>query len=207
MRRLPIIPTLISSLALAACSTTHEFRVAAVGDTEAAAASGAAGPGAGAPLIVASGNVLLGPAGQLVTASGTGATSGIANGTVSGVLPTTTQTVVQLADGASILVNGVGGTLGDAVSLNVAQGQVIGGPVALLGNSLPGVSTGTGTVLGGTPVAGATGGAGSSGGGSGALPANPGQVLAPMPATTSVLQPVTAPITNSVGGTVSLPCC
>ena len=215
------LPLLISSLTLVACSTSHEFRVAAVGDTEAGEASGFApnpgalpgspgafippgSPGVGnptgtppsaPPLIVASGNVLLGPAGQLATGGALNGAAGVVNGTVSAVLLTTTQTVIQLADGASLLVDGVGAALGDAVSIDLAQGQVVGGAQSLVGTSVPGLSSTAGKTLGGTTLA--SGSSGSSGritaGGSSTLPPNAGKVLTPPVGVTAVVQPVVSP--------------
>jgi len=120
-----------SLLALGGCSTTHEFRVAAVGDSSSKAMSEvAAGGPAGAPPIVAAGNALLGPASQLANA---GAGAGLVDGTVSAVLLTTDQTLVQLSNGSTLLLNGVGGTLGDPVSIDLASGRVLGGPSTLAG--------------------------------------------------------------------------
>lgn len=120
-------------LALGGCSTTHEFRVAAVGDSSSEAMSGtAAGGSPGAPLIVAAGNALLGSASQLANFGG-GAGTGLVDGTVSAILLTTDQTLVQLSNGSTLLLNGVGGTLGDPVSIDLASGRVLGGPSTLVG--------------------------------------------------------------------------
>ena len=233
MRSLRKLPFFIAPLALAACSTSHEFRVAAVGDTEAGEAGGVGSgpdgfpgspgvlvppgvPGVGGspglpvggvpsvgpptpspPLIVASGNVLLGPAGQLAIPGGAlSSAAGVVNGTVSAVLLTTSQTVVQLAEGPSLLVDGVGAALGEAVSIDVAKGQVVGGAQSLVGNNVPGASTVTSVAgqLRGSPLGGSSGGstriAGSS---STSLPVDVGKVLSPPLGVTSVIQPVIKP--------------
>ncbi len=244
MRNLPKLPLLVGSLAIAACSTTHEFRVASVGDEVGEVSEFAAGPGAnpdspgvglapgspgvgiapgspgagtpgfpgagnpglpggtpGAvggtgvskpPLIVASGNVLLGPAGIVHAGGAVSTAAGVVNGTVSAVLQTTSQTVVQMADGASVLVNGVGGSLGETVSIDVAQGQVVGGSRSLVGNTVAAVSSSAGRLLGGVSVAGGrtSGSSRVSDGRSGTLPANAGRILTPVTGVTAVLQPV-----------------
>jgi hypothetical protein len=194
-------------LALGACSTTHEFRVASVGDGARASADGAASSGSTAPFIVASGNVFLG-AGTLASPAGTAPATGTASGTISNVLTTTGQTVVELANGAFIVVDGLGGTLGDVVAIDFAQGQLIGDPVALVGqdvisaspvsNTLTGVSTATGDVLGGTSL--------SNGRTSSSLfQSNAGQLLGTKGSTAVVTRPVTR-ITKTVTGTLPL-CC
>src|SRR5207247_3111544 len=134
-----------------------------------------------------SGNLLLGRAGQLTAPIGPVATTGIVNGTVSAVLLTTGQTLVQLSDGGSVLLNGTGGALGDVVSIDLAQGQVVGGP-----NSLVGVN-----VLTSSPTSGqlATASVGSGGslldihapGGS----VSAGGTSNGQPITTSLTQPIT----------------
>jgi hypothetical protein len=230
MRSLQKLALSCIPLTLAACSTSHEFRVAAVGDTEASelaevsAPGGTPGspaglipsgplgvgspggaPGVGssptgtsappAPLIVASGNVLLGSAGQITTGGPVTAAAGVVNGTVSGVLLTTSQTVVRLADGPSVLVDGVGATLGDLVSIDLGQGQVVGGAKSLVGNTVPGVSATAGKVLGAVSGNGAASGAGGrvASGGAPTLPGNVGKVLAPVTGVTSVVQPAIPP--------------
>ena len=206
--------------ALTACSTRHEFRVAAVGDsTVQPTSSNTAIAGPSAPLIVASGNVLLGRAGQLTMPIGPVATTGVVSGTVSAVLLTTGQTLVQLADGASVLLNGTGGALGDIVSIDLAQGQVVGGP-----NSLIGVN-----VLTANPTSGqlATASVGSGGtlldvrAAGGGVTAGPSPVLQPVttpltqpitnvltpPTTTILTQPVSSIPPGTLGGTLGHPCC
>ena len=224
MRSLRTAPLLIVSFTMVACSTTHEFRVAAVGDTDAAELSEAAPPGPGAPLgppgilnpigtpgagvpgvggpvgspgvnpplIVASGNVLLGSAGQLATPGGTGSTVGVASGTVSAVLLTTSQTVVQLADGAAVLVDGVGGTLGDAVSIDLAQGQVVGGPDSLIGNSLRGSAAVASSTVGSASRT-TSASARVTRTATQTLSANVGKVLAPATGVAAVVQPIIDP--------------
>jgi hypothetical protein len=198
--------------ALTACSTRHEFRVAAVGDsTVQPTSSNTTIAGLTAPLIVASGNVLLGRSGQLTSLSGPVATTGVINGTVSAVLLTTNQTLVQLADGASVLLNGTGGALGDLVSIDLAQGQVVGGP-----NSLIGVN-----VLTSSPTSGqlATASVGSGGSlldvqtasgriGAGATINPPSTTtILPQPTTTTLTQPVTSALPGTLGGTLGRVCC
>jgi len=122
---------------------------------------------------------------------------GVVSGTVSAVLLTTAQTVVQLADGSSLLVDGVG-ALGDAVSIDLAQGQVVGGAQGLAGTTVPGVLGATnaaGTALVG-PLTGTGAGSGSgriTAGGSSPLPANAGRTLTSRAGVTSVVQPVVTP--------------
>jgi hypothetical protein len=124
-------------LALGGCSTTHEFRVAAVGDSsQAASDSTAAGDSSSGPLIVAAGNALLGPASKLPKVGGGGPGTELVDGTVSALLLTTDQTLVQLSNGSSLLLNGLGGTLGDAVSVDLASGRVVGGPGSLVGTNV-----------------------------------------------------------------------
>jgi hypothetical protein len=225
---------LVAPLSLAACSTSHEFRVASVGDTEASETSagvdpippaapggpgvlvppgvpgGAGNPGsfpAGSPptvpppLIVASGNVLLGSAGRLaVPGGGLSGAAGVVNGTVSAVLLTTSQTVVQLADGPSLLVDGVGAALGEAVSIDVAKGQVVGGAQSLVGQTVPGVSNVTavaGNALGASPPGSSAGGtSGRITAAAKTLPGNVATVLTPKVGVTSVVQPVVSPLSQ-----------
>jgi hypothetical protein len=192
----------LSSILLAACSTEHEFRVAYVGDGSAQAT--AASPGA--PLVVAAGGALLGPAAR--TSLGTaGQTGTMLNGTIAGVLPTTGQSVVQLTDGTTLLVNGVGG-LGQAVSVDVASARIIGGPNSLVGVSvLP--SGGAGGQLASVSVGGVGGTALTVGTGPAPspLPRNPGAVLGAPSAVTSVVQPVTSTTSTIVNGTLGQICC
>lgn len=128
--------------AIEGCSTNHEFRVASVGDTSAQASPGSTAVNGSAPLIIAAGNVLIGPGSKLALTNGILPTNGTIDGTVSAILLTTDQTLVQLANGSSVLLNGVGGALGDAVSIDLGQGRVVGGPNSLIGSTLTGSPTG-----------------------------------------------------------------
>ena len=137
-------------LALGGCSTTHEFRVAAVGDSSEAASETADGGTSSGPLIVAAGNALLGPAGQLANAPGVAGGTGPVDGTVSAILLTTDQTLVQLSNGSTLLLNGLGGTLGDTVSVDLASGRVVGGPGSLVGTNVLTTGSAGGQLLSGT---------------------------------------------------------
>src|SRR3954469_23224258 len=126
---------LLPAVALAGCSTAHEFRVASVGSGSGAAAAAPSPTPSVRPPSVVSGNVILGRGIGVVPAA---TQPGVVRGTVTGVLGPTGQTLVQLRNGTSLLVNAVGGALGDVVSINLAQGQVVGGPTSLVGVSIGG---------------------------------------------------------------------
>jgi len=206
MRQRPAFSSLIIALSVCACSTTHEFRVAAVGDAEQADAE-ATSPAAESAIIAASGNVILGPASRLSAGQGSVAAGGTADGTVTQVLLSTGQTVVELAEGTSVIVDGLGGTLGDAVSVDLAQGQVIGGPQSLLGQNLTKVA-GTATSLPGISTARslATGTTSSNGAAGRLLRSNAGQLLGIRRTTATVTNTVTN-VTNTLNGTLSGSCC
>ena len=88
----------IAAIMALGCSTTHEFRVAAVGDSSSEEMTEAGANGSqGAPFIVAAGNALLGPAGQLAN-SGSGA--GTVDGTVSAILASAIPPSRPLVSGA-----------------------------------------------------------------------------------------------------------
>lgn len=131
-------------LVLSGCARHREFRVAYVGSEPSAAAAASAASAdsspllaaQGAPLIVASGNALLGPASQLVTSITAVPTTGVVDGTVSSLVLTTDQTVVQLTNGSSVILDGTGAALGDVVSIDLGIGKVIGGPSSLVGVSV-----------------------------------------------------------------------
>lgn len=110
--------------------------------------------------VVTAGNILLGQAGASLGLSLDGAVSSTAvlSGSVTGVLQSTGQTLVELSNGASVLLNDTGGTVGDLVAIEVASGQVIAGPGALVGSQALSGST----VGGGSAVAGTAGGTLSS---------------------------------------------
>ncbi len=182
----------VAALALGGCSTTHEFRVASVGDSssEATADSGSSAGSASLPLIVAAGNALLGPASQLTNTGGGVSGTGLVDGTVSAILITTGQTLVQLSNGSTLLLNGVGGTLGDAVSIDLASGRVVGGP-----NTMVGANVLTTPTAGGQLVT-ATAGSNSLVGRTGAAP------TATVPAGTG-----TSTVTGVVNGVLRPGCC
>jgi hypothetical protein len=152
-------------------------------------------------LIVASGNVLLGSAGQLAVPGGAlSSAAGVVNGTVSAVLLTTSQTVVQLAEGPSLLVDGVGAALGDSVSIDVAKGQVVGGAQSLVGQSVPGASSVTaiaGNALGASPPGSSVGGTSTRiTAAAKTLPGNVATVLTPKVGVTTVVQPIVSPLSQ-----------
>lgn len=206
MRSMFLIPIFVG--ALTACSTTHEFRVAAVGDgSQQVSAAEAATAGASSPLLVAAGNVLLGPATGLSASNAAAAPMGVVTGFVSGVVTDNGQTVVQLADGPLVLVNGVGAAAGDVVAIDIGQSEVIGGAQVLIGQgvtpdlvgeTLASIPGGTSSTPGPTVLLGS-----GSGGGKGLLPTKPGQLLGPKPSTATVTQPLKPVVTGSLG----LACC
>lgn len=183
----------VSVLALSACAEDRTFRVSSVGSAGAAEmAANSAGESSGSGPIVASGNVLVGGAAQsgsagwLVAAMGSG---GTLTGSISTVLLDTSQTVVQLDNGTAFLLQGTGASVGDAVSINLASGQVVAGPQALVGTQVIATTTSTaGTLSSGatTAVLGTTG----SSAGSQLLPTQ--QTLS----TGSATSPVTGTVTG-----------
>jgi hypothetical protein len=195
---------LLPAVALAGCSTAHEFRVASVGSGSGAAAAAPSGPSPSVrPPSVVSGNVILGRGVGFVPAA---AQPGVVRGTVTGVLGPTGQTLVQLRNGTSLVVNAVGGALGDVVSINLAQGQVVGGPTSLVGVSIGGGTHSAGGQLVGVSVGGALVG-GSSGGSNSLLPVNAGQALGTVSSSvTKITQPVTSTVTT-LGGALTHLCC
>ena len=131
-----IIP--LGSVLLAACAHEREFRVAYVGSEGSVELGGdqggdSAGAGAMTPPIVAAGNSALGPAGAVLTRGGQ---RGVVNGSVTSVLPSTNQTLVQLANGATVLLNGSGAALGDLVAIDLGAGRVVGGSTSLIGTNV-----------------------------------------------------------------------
>ena len=159
-----------TSFALVSCAadTTRTYRVSSVGaspaggsDDDSGGGDGSGGNGSGGGggsggvtsttnILVAGGNVLVGAASQF--AALTGVTNGLVplggtvNATVTAILGSSGHTLVQLGNGTSLLLNGTGGGLGDVLSLNLANGQVVGGPS---GSPLIGVN-----VLAANPVSG-----------------------------------------------------
>lgn len=151
-----------AALALAACGSSGSYRVASVGSTPSdgsagdgsggsstagdggsgSANTGGSGSGSdsgsgqrGQSLLVTAGNAMMGTAGTLDGAPGVSAipASGVVTGTVDRVLTRTGQTLVRLGDGNSVLLNGVGGRVGEAVSLDLGEGKVVGGSSPLVG--------------------------------------------------------------------------
>ena len=86
---------------------------------------------------MSSGNAVMGLSGtQAGATAGLGIPgSGVVDATVTGTLKSTGQTLVQLGDGGTLVLNGKGGKLGDVVSIDLGQGKVIGnsGGSALVG--------------------------------------------------------------------------
>lgn len=208
----PSVWLLSACLALTACSTQHEFRVAAVGDGSANATSQTTSTMPSAPLVVAAGNVLLGESARLGMVSAVAPTSGVVDGTVSAVLLTSGQSLVQLSDGSSLLINSVGGALGDIVSIDVGKGQVVGGPNALVGVSvLPSGGAGgqlASATVGGTSIGIGTGLVGRTTGAAGNMVSGTaGQTLGTVSATTTLTQPVATAVTAPISGTLGHLCC
>jgi hypothetical protein len=203
---------LTACLALTACSTQHEFRVAAVGDGSGSATSQTTSTMPSAPLVVAAGNVLLGESARLGTIAAVAPTTGVVDGTVSAVLLTSGQSLVQLSDGSSLLINSVGGALGDVVSIDVGKGQVVGGPNSLVGVSvLPSGGAGgqlASASIGGTSIGIGTGLVGHAATGAGQIVSGTaGQTLGAVGATTTLTQPVVTTVTGPVSGTLGPLCC
>ena len=196
---------------LNACATNHEFRVAAIGDESVQPTSENTAIAGTEPLVVAAGNVLLGRASQLTTISGAGSNVGVVNGTVTAVLLTTGQTLVELPDGGSLLVNSTTAALGDTVAIDLGLGQVVGGSTSLGGAQVLG--TNPVVTLAGGNVAPSVGGVMGpvAGLGKTVLPTvKPGSVLGPKPTVTTIVQPVTGAVgggTGTVGGLLGPICC
>lgn len=192
---------------LTGCSTQHEFRVGSVGDP-AQQSSESSATAQGSPLVVAAGNVLLGPASQITLVNGPVANSGVVQGTVGAVLLTTGQSLIELSDGTSLVVNGAGGALGDLVSVDRATGQVVGGSSTLIGANV------LGTTSSGTVTASALGSSGTIGAGAtvgrGALPTISASTPLGSVATPTTIGPVTGTISGASGtlsGTLGPLCC
>lgn len=167
LRQLRTVCLPMSLLALSACAEDRTFRVSSVGSASAAEiaeSSEEAGTGSGA--IVAAGNVLVGAGGQagspgwLASAMSSG---GVLTGSVSTVLLDSGQTLVQLENGTAFLLDGTSANVGDAVSINLASGQVVAGPPALIGADVLAAAPGnaaatTSTSAGAGPIRGALSG-------------------------------------------------
>lgn len=98
----------------------------------ATAGTGSGGTGSGAlggNLLAASGNAVLGLANaQTGLTAGLGVPAdGVVSGTVNKILGATGQTLVQLGNGSTLILDGKGGALGSLVSIDLGQGKVIGG--------------------------------------------------------------------------------
>jgi hypothetical protein len=83
---------------------------------------------------VAAGNASLGSAGAILTRGRT--QGGVVKGSVTSVLPSTNQTLVQLTNGATVLISGTGATLGDLVAIDLGAGRVVGGSAPLVGTTI-----------------------------------------------------------------------
>ena len=170
---------------LVACAHEREFRVAYVGSEGSVEIGGDEGGNSATPPIVAAGNAPLGPVGSAVAGGATGQ-RGIVNGSVTSVLPSTNQTLVQLSDGATVLINGTGGALGDLVAIDLGAGRVVGGATSLLGTSVMNRSAPVGQLTGSTL------------GNAGKL------VNLPSGAGASAVTSVTAPVRSATGGVTNI---
>jgi hypothetical protein len=133
--------TALAALALAACSTTHDYRVDAVGDSGGAEEAAVATLAPSSGFVVVGGNILLGAPGQRSAASAPAASlQPSLGGSVATVFLTTGQSLLELDDGTNLLVGTIG-AIDAPISLDTLSGQVAGL---------------TSTAL--TPLAGSTGG-------------------------------------------------
>lgn len=151
--------------------------------------------------VVTAGNILLGEAGARLglPLDGAASSTAVLNGSVTGVLQSTGQTLVELTNGTSVLLNDTGGTIGDLVAVEVASGQVVAGPGALVGSQ----------TLAGSTADGAGAVAGTAGGTLSSATAAAGRTAAapPVPTTTgSTAGSLTSTVTTTLG-TPSLGCC
>ena len=137
----------------------------------------------GGPLLVTAGNTVIGVsdrhAGLADTINGKLPASGPLTGKVTAVLRRSGQTLVDLGNGRSVVLNKAGGAVGQLVSIDVGSGRVVGGSA---GSSLIGVSALTPTQLASAAV-------NKPGAASGAI----GQVA-------TIATPATTPGAGSVGG-------
>lgn len=125
------------AMLLGGCAHEREFRVAYVGSEGSAQIAGDEGGASGsssAP-VVAAGNAMLGPAGRVLTPGGSSSPA-LVRGSVTSVLTSTNQTLVQLTNGATVLLNGTGATLGDLVAIDLSAGRVVGGSTSLVGTTV-----------------------------------------------------------------------
>lgn len=198
MKTVTICVLAVAALAASGCARHREFRVAYVGSEPYAAADSADGGPShiapGAPLIVASGNMLLGPASQLVSPAGGVPTSGVVEGTVSLLLPVTDQMLVQLDDGSAVILDGTGAAPGEVVSIDLGTGIVISGPSSLVGASVSPQAATTGGQLASVSVGEST---------ATISPPSPGlpTPALPTPGLPSASLPKLGPTTGTVTGT------
>ena len=146
--RFSVVLATAAALVLPACAHEREFRVAYVGSEGSAQIAGddAGESGQQSPPVVAAGNALLGPTGGPL---GSSVSPSLSNGTVTTILPSTQQTLVQLTNGTTVLLNGVGGST-PLVGTNVLNatntlGQVVNAPLSSVG-ALVSPVTGTSAV-------------------------------------------------------------
>lgn len=125
---------------LSACATEHEFRIDAAGDASADQQQEEVAIAPGTPLLVAAGNMLLGPTATLANPSPGSLALGAQSASVSGFLLSSGQTIVQLDSGTTVLVGGIGGTIGDVVTLDTLTGTITSGPGSLVGSTMQAAS-------------------------------------------------------------------
>lgn len=174
---------------LSACAQ-HEFRLESGGDTSADQEQAAIAPGT--PLLVVAGNILLGPAAALANPSpGTLALSA-QSASVSGFLLSSGQTIVQLDSGTTVLVGGLGGTIGDVVTLDTVTGTITSGPGTLVGSTVQAISpTIAAPIIAVTDIVPTTLSGGSATGTVGAI----------------ALPPTSGPLASPVGAVLGSGCC
>lgn len=158
--------------------------------------SGGAGP-LGGPIIVTAGNAVIGVAGkhnQLATlVNGKVPAATPVTATVTRVLTKTGQTLVNLGNGNSLILNKAGGKIGDVLKIDLGSKTVIGAPS---GSPLLGV--GVLSPAGSGNIATVTS---SALPGTGAVP----NVTGALPNVTGAIAPVTTAIGAAVGGSVTTP--
>lgn len=187
----------LSAVMSAGCSTHREFRVASVGsdgsfeiagDDDGWSQGARMTPASSQRSLVASGNVLIGSGAPILNAN-------LVNGTVTGILAPTGQTLVELVNGTALVLNGIGGTTGDVVAIDLGAARVVAGPTRLVGVNVLSTSSVT-------RVATAT-----TSSGTGAVRTVTGAVSGRSTGTRSVTGSVTNAVTGTVGGALPRPCC
>lgn len=187
----------VAAVMTAGCSTHREFRVASVGsDGSFEIAGDDDGWSHGARMtrtgstrsLVASGNVLIGNGAPILNAN-------LVNGTVTGILAPTGQTLVQLVNGTALVLNGVGGTAGDVVAIDLGAARVVAGPTRLVGANVLSTSAVTRVATGVTTS------------GTGTVRTVTAAVSGRSTGTRSVTSSVTSTVTGTVGGALPRPCC